>query len=459
MTPETLAALGAAPLAAMLVEHAETDPVLRKKLRILLAGTEGVGKLAAEIDKRIQTIGRSRSVFDWDRRKPLVQELDHLRTTIVTTLAVLTPEGAAERLWAFIGIGDSVIGRVGDGVSDVEDVFGRAMEDLGRLCAALPPGDPRELARRVLAFCDSNGFGSTDALIHHLGQALGAEGRAELRRATEAALKSLPPAARPDDWRGDGQRRHLASRLALLADLEQDADAYIASIRAGGMESTHGVEIAARLMTANRPAEALEWLAKSLRRWEDADSRHVDLMIAALDALGRQDEAQATRWNYFERMLSAEHLRAYLKRLPDFEDFDAEQKALGVAAAHELGELALAFLIDWPALERADQLVHDRFSEFNGAAYYTLRPAAEALEGKYPEAAMLLYRRMIESVLDRGSSKQYRYAARDLQSCARLAPRMREATPIEDHAKFVARLRKVHGRKYGFWGPIDQKGR
>ena len=127
--------------------------------------------------------------------------------------------------------------------------------------------------------------------------------------------------------------------------------------------------------------------------------------------------------------------------------------------ADELAEPALAFFIDWPALERADRLVHDRFSEFNGAAYYTLRPAVEALEGKYPEATMLLYRRMIESVLDRGSSKQYPDAARDLQSCARLAPRIREAIPIEAHATFVARLRKEHGRKYGFWGPINQKGR
>jgi len=66
---------------------------------------------------------------------------------------------------------------------------------------------------------------------------------------------------------------------------------------------------------------------------------------------------------------------------------------------------------------------------------------------------------MIESVLDRGSSKQYPYAARDLQSCARLAPRMPEPAPTETHAAFVARLRKTPGRKYGFWGLIDQKGR
>jgi hypothetical protein len=41
-----------------------------------------------------------------------------------------------------------------------------------------------------------------------------------------------------------------------------------------------------------------------------------------------------------------------------------------------------------------------------------LRPAAEALEGKFPEAASLLYRRLVESVLDRGSSKQYPYGER-----------------------------------------------
>jgi len=29
---------------------------------------------------------------------------------------------------------------------------------------------------------------------------------------------------------------------------------------------------------------------------------------------------------------------------------------------------------------------------------------------------------------------------------------------IESHDTFVARLRKVHGRKYGFWGQFDRKG-
>ena len=462
ITPQALAALGAETLAEVLIEHAESDPVLRKKLRMRLAGTEGPGRLAAEIDKRIRTIGRSRSFVEWEKRKPLVQELDHLRTTIAVRLAAQDPEGAIERLWNLIGIADSVTDRLGEGIGDVEEIFLEAMAELGRLYAAQPARDRRALARRVLAYCEGGGLGSRDALIRHLGEALDAEGRAELRRATAAALKALPPAK---DWREEGGRRHLAFRLALLCDLDHDTDAYIAAIRAGGMEATHATEVAERLIAANRPAEALEWLDRSRHRPDDADDRDhldypdytvVDLRIAALEALGREDEAQSLRWRTFAQTLSARHLRDHLKRLPDFEDFTAEQKALAIAAAHPQAEPALAFLVAWPALDRADRLVRERLGALDGRDYHTLRPAAAALEEKYPETASLLYRRMIESVLDRGSSKQYPYAAQDLRSCARLAARLAAAAQIESHAAFLARLQKAHGRKYGFWGLVNE---
>jgi hypothetical protein len=76
MTPEALARLGADVLAGVLVEHAGVDPILRKKLRLLLAAEKGAGNRAAELEKRIRTIGRSRSIVDWEKRKGLEQEFD-----------------------------------------------------------------------------------------------------------------------------------------------------------------------------------------------------------------------------------------------------------------------------------------------------------------------------------------------------------------------------------------------
>ena len=163
-------------------------------------------------------------------------------------------------------------------------------------------------------------------------------------------------------------------------------------------------DIAERLLSANRPAEALDRL-KTSRQIDDDDTTQIDLTVRALEALERNDEAQDVRWRFFQKTLNPDYLREHLKRLPDFEDFEAEQEGLTWAAGHQSAERALAFFTAWPNLEQAARLVRIRLSDLNGVVYYVLRPSAEALEEKYPAAASLLYRRMVESVLNRGSSK------------------------------------------------------
>ena len=70
-----------------------------------------------------------------------------------------------------------------------------------------------------------------------------------------------------------------------------------------------------------------------------------DTRIDTLEALGRSDEAQELRWTCFKRSLSAPHLRAYLKRLPDFDDMEAEEKALDHAQRFHNRLAALSFLV------------------------------------------------------------------------------------------------------------------
>jgi hypothetical protein len=58
---------------------------------------------------------------------------------------------------------------------------------------------------------------------------------------------------------------------------------------------------------------------------------------------------------------------------------------------------------------------------------------------------------MVLSVLERGFSKGYKYAARDLKNAASVASRLPTDSGIPDHDAFVAGLKDQHGRKYGFW--------
>lgn len=147
------------------------------------------------------------------------------------------------------------------------------------------------------------------------------------------------------------------------------------------------------------------------------------LKIRALEALKRRDEAQEVRWRLFERTLNADMLRANLRALPDFEDVEALDRAFALASAHSNVLLALGFFSEWPNLNAAARLVLDQADRIDGRHYDLLTVAAEALAHAHPLAATLLYRKMIDSVLDRATSKAYAYAAGNPSSCTALASR------------------------------------
>lgn len=170
-----------------------------------------------------------------------------------------------------------------------------------------------------------------------------------------------------------------------------------------------------------------------------------------LEALERVDDAQAARWRCFERSLSASHLRDYLRKLPDFDDVDAEEKALDYAKNSKSVIHALYFLVSWPELNRAAALVMQRKKELDGDQYEILSPAADALAAKHPLAAMLVLRAMIEFSLTKSRTSRYKHAARHLRDCQSLSVAVVDFGAHERHDDYVARLRLEHGRKSSFW--------
>ena len=167
------------------------------------------------------------------------------------------------------------------------------------------------------------------------------------------------------------------------------------------------------------------------------------------------EEAQAFRWGCFQRFFDASHLRDYLKRLPDFEDVEAEERALRFVRASRNFHDALWFLVHWPDLERAADLVVTRAGELDGDLYEFLVPAAEALEAKHPLAATLIRRALIDFTLTAARSSRYRHAARHLLECQGLAGQIEDFGAFETHDAYRARLKAEHGRKASFWSLLD----
>ena len=131
--------------------------------------------------------------------------------------------------------------------------------------------------------------------------------------------------------------------------------------------------------------------------------------------------------------------------------FEAEERALDYAQNYDSPLEALSFFISWPALDRAAAFTIRQAPDLDGNHYEILTPAANAMAGKYPLAATLVLRAMIDFALTYSRSSRYKHAARHLTECSSLASAIEDFGAYEAHDTYEARLRREHGRKSSFW--------
>jgi Family of unknown function (DUF6880) len=467
-----LETLGAPRLAQLLIEISEGNAPVKRRLRLELAGAESPTAVADQIRKRIATIARSRSFIEWHNMKSLVDDLEAQRRAIIDQVASRLPAEGLDLIWRLLDLARSIFARCDDSSGAVIDVFHSAVADLGVIASAARPA-PEELADRAFNALVRNDYGQFDDLIQALRPALGPMGLEHLKQRM-VSLSAQPvrnPAAKDRQvigWSSRGaiyadeiaERSRVSTvRLALqeIADAQGDVDAFIAQYDEPVRKAPKiAAEISRRLLAAGRADEAWQTIEGAEHRrggWPDFEWE--DARIDVLEALGRSDEAQAARWSCFERSLSARHLREYLKRLPEFEDLEAEQRALDHAERYGSLLQSISFLVAWRSFDRAAQMITARAKELDGDHYELLTPAADALAAKYPLAATLLLRAMIDFSLTKSRASRYGHAARHLRDCAGLASRVEDYASFETHDGYVSRLRRDHARKTAFWSMVS----
>jgi hypothetical protein len=262
----------------------------------------------------------------------------------------------------------------------------------------------------------------------------------------------------------DPHDRGQTVRLAMLAiaDAMGDAEAYLAEYRDHEPTALKrplvAARVAQRLTAAGRAEEALALLdaAKpSADQTPPGPGPWIDARIAALDQLERGEEAQQLRWRFGLLRLSSQHLRDHLKRLPAFEDGEAQERALDLVLQHPYLGPALEFLHHWPDRRRCASLILARPAELDRVDEKVLAAVAEALETDQPLAATFCLRAMIEAILENARSNRYRHAVRHLASCRRLAGAVGVWGAIPDHNSYISELLQAYGHRSGFLNQLD----
>ena len=464
--------LGADKLAALVMDLVQGNAALQRRARMEISAAQGPQDVAADIRKRFASLRRSTSFVDWRKQRALVKDLQGLLRMIEDTVAPLDANEAFELLWSLLQLAPSIHERTDDSNGAIGEVMHDTIEIIGKVSPRLS-ADPETLAERILEAVADAGFGEFDGIIPATADALEERGLEHLKQITNDWAEASPSKGELETCRRHGlsssaedsvRRNKQITRsiiLADVADVQGDVDAYIA--RYSPEQLTFGTiapDVARRLLEADRIDEAFDLIARA--RAADATrsfrpSRYaIDAVYeACLEKQGKLDELKKYLWATFEQTLSASSLRKYLKLLPDFDDFEAEEAALDFAETYPHLGAVLSFLIDWPAHGRAARVVLSRADKLDGNSYDTLTKAADALEAEHPLAATLMRRAMIRESLDGAKSKRYRYAARHLAECQAADTAIDDYGDRPSHAAFVEELKQKHGRKYGFWNLVD----
>ena len=219
-----------------------------------------------------------------------------------------------------------------------------------------------------------------------------------------------------------GAARSWIALIRRLADACGDVDAFRATYDPEALRTPSvAAEVAQRLLAADRVKEAGEALRVAAPPKRTAGSGRDKIKvnepdfgwesgwIEYLERSGHSEEAQALRWSSFERTLCIDRVKAFMSRLPDFDDVEAEGRAHAYAAGHRDFQRGLRLLMQWPALPEAARMIQARPDEA-GVAVEQAELWAAQLQRRQPSAAQVLLRRSAAAAFRR----------REFASCNRL---------------------------------------
>jgi hypothetical protein len=442
---DKLMTVGSEKLADILLSLYDSNNGIQKQLDIIFAGLEeDPKKITSMIRKEIAAYKRSTKFVDYYESGAFADRLDALRLLIVHDLSAKSPQIAFEVSLEFLDLHKKTLDRVDDSNGVVAGVFSSACEDLGKVAQSVVGLSVSEIVEIVFSRFMNNDYGIYDGLIHNFKEVLEGEGFTLLQDRLEKSLSKDKEGA-------------IKCGLEVIADCKNDVDAFIRACSFTGKPNAHDhLDIAKRLITHWRSKEALNWLDRmeipGRHQWQEERRR---LRIEALELEGEYEKAQSERLSWFETNLSPKIYGQILKNAKS--DFKESFKSEAIQKAFQFYEphASLYFLIETQEFEEAAKFVRLSYNKLDGGQYYTLRPAADILQGINPIAATLLYRKMIEPVLEAAKSKYYNYAAKDLVMCGILDKKISEWGELTPHEDYLKELEVKHKRKLSFWSEYE----
>lgn len=445
---DRLVSKGAEVLADALLDLVGTcDGAERAVLRMISTRDENLQQFERGIRKlRAQT--RSRKFFDWRRTGELSGMLKGLLRDLEE--AHVDPRNGVKKVVRFFGIGPSAMESCDDSSGIVSGIFRYdATELLAKF--ARECDDSEWLEEITISLHRDNDYGLNDNVIDTASAFLPEQSLQRLIERCWALAESEVDGRESRPW-----------LMAIESLAKQRRDPFLferVKRHRRDQLSTHDfIEIAEVYLLSSLPVEALSWLKRVPEDNIRFDSQRDQLMINAHLELGARDAAAEVAEERFSGFHSLHTLEGLLSIVGD----EQRQMVIKDAARSILNKDTLVlseleFLTDVDLVDEAETYVIERADQVDGKYYPTLTKVVSVFEdsGKVLVSS-IIFRALLEGILDRANSRAYSHAVRYLKKLDNLAEQIEAWNGVPDHESFSQSLRERHRLKRSFWGRYEE---
>jgi hypothetical protein len=451
ITLTQLQMLGSERLADLVLQECHERPQFEQRVQRALATLGDTKGLVSLVKQQLTSLSRGKKFYSASESHQFSNELSEVHQAIVNEVAPIALDAAIELTKKFLSLHRKVFERVDDSYGNIWPIFNDALEALSGFYEKDNTMDATKLAKDVLDWYDHNNYAVYDNVIKYFAPVLGLSGRNHL----EQCLRQRVEASCPPAGSRDFTRERAISGLLNLADACQDIDGYIAILETyhAPVAAHHKIGVAQRLVNAHRYEEVLSWL-ETLEPSARYDDEKRLLTVQALEGLGQSAAAQTVRIEQFSASLSEALYEDCLEHSESPNTL--REQLLGAAMVHTIKSQALSFLIRVGEFAKAAQLIRENQADWDGLSYYTLQPAAKALEKAWPLESTILYRALIEDILTRAQSKYYHHAVRYLKALEALSTQIDRWADLPSHVQYFDALQETHRRKKALWQKYSQ---
>jgi hypothetical protein len=442
---QKLVKAGAPLLADALLELAEHTAAAERLVERLTASPIAA---VTKIKKRLAALKRGTRFIDWRGSRNFARELEELLRDL--RAGVHDPATGLSLVAAFYECDSAILGRCDDSDGTVGDVFRHDARELFMHYAA--ESDDKEAVMALilkLAFTDDNSL-----RFPLLASASACLPEPLLRRMVLEIQGWRKPA------HNEYEQLHCSLLIESLARQLGDVRLFTETRLASRPQVTAAscLDIARVHLERGEVDAAAGWLEKvppeeRFQReereelWQEVYQHRGD--TAALAALLERRFAEYPSRDTLEELLAVVG--------------EAERERILAAARVRIREDArfhpghVRFLLEVGDPAAAAGYLLARTDGLDGRMYERLLPLAKAMEkAGQPLAAVILYRALLVSILERGYAKAYPHAARYLHKLDMLATGISDWQGVDGHNAFVAMLRATHSRKTSFWAKVTE---